>query len=428
MPNVVLVGAQWGDEGKGKLIDFLTVKADIIVRFQGGNNAGHTVKIGDEKHILHLIPSGILHKGKVCVIGNGVVVDPQALLKEMDELTAKGIDVDKNLYISEACHIIFPYHRKLDLLKEAKMGATRIGTTGRGIGPAYMDKFSRVGIRLIDLLDEKVFKRKLEANLEEKNQILTRIYAEQPVRASEIIEPYLGYAERLRKFSANTSVLLNEALKAKKNILFEGAQGTLLDVDFGTYPFVTSSNPTAGGACTGSGVGPTAIDRVIGVAKAYTTRVGEGPFPTEFDAVLSEKIRKEGGEFGATTGRPRRCGWFDVVMLRHAVSVNGLDSIAITKLDVLDILPKIKVCTAYKYKGKTYEHFPLNIDILSRIEPVYEEFDGWSCSTKDVKKYDELPVNAKKYLERLEKMIGVKIKIVSVGAERGETLFLESIF
>jgi adenylosuccinate synthase len=428
MPNVVLVGAQWGDEGKGKLIDFLTVKADYIVRFQGGNNAGHTVKIGGDKFILHLIPSGILHKGKVCVIGNGVVVDPQALLKEMDELTAKGIEVDRNFYVSEACHIIFPYHRQLDLLKEAKMGLLRIGTTGRGIGPAYMDKFSRVGIRLVDLLDEKVFARKLEANLEEKNQILTRIYAEQPVRASEILEPYLAFAERLRKFSANTSVLLNDALQKKKNILFEGAQGTLLDIDFGTYPFVTSSNPTAGGACTGTGVGPTAIDTVIGVAKAYTTRVGEGPFPTEFDEELSDKIRKEGGEFGATTGRPRRCGWFDVVILRHAVAVNGLDSIAITKLDVLDILPKIQICTAYRHKGKAYEHFPQSMDILRESEPVYEEFDGWQCSTKDVKKYDELPANAKKYLARLEKLVGVKIKIISVGAERGETLFLESIF
>ncbi|MDP8262668.1 MAG: adenylosuccinate synthase [Candidatus Ancaeobacter aquaticus] len=428
MPNLVLVGAQWGDEGKGKIIDVLTEKADVVIRFQGGNNAGHTVKIGTEEFILHLIPSGILHKGKICMIGNGVVVDPLALLQEIEELATKGISIDNNLFVSETCHIIFPYHRKLDLVKEEKMGSLRIGTTGRGIGPAYMDKFSRVGIRLCDLLNKDVFKRKLEANLEEKNLVLQKVYGEEPISFDEIFETYTDYAQKLRKYSANTSLLLNRAIKEGKNILFEGAQGTLLDVDFGTYPFVTSSNPTAGGACTGTGVGPTSIDNVIGIAKAYTTRVGEGPFPTEFPEDLAAKIRKEGLEYGATTQRPRRCGWFDAVIVRHAVSVNGCDSLAVTKMDVLDKLPVIKICTGYKYKGEMIYDFPLNIDVLHESEPVYEECEGWQTSTNEVKRYEDLPVNAQKYLARIEKLAGVKIKIISVGAERGETLLLDSVF
>ena len=403
MPCTIVVGAQWGDEGKGKIIDILARDADIIVRFQGGNNAGHTVVVGDEEFILHLIPSGILHKGKLCIIGNGVVIDPQALLNEINMLREKGIEVDGNLLISEGAHVIFPYHKVID-----KKHGTIIGTTGRGIGPCYVDKMTRCGIRTIDLVNKDSLRRKLQANLEKSLEFdMEKIYTE-----------YLNYAKRIKKYFCNTSLVLNEAIAKGKRILFEGAQGTLLDIDHGTYPYVTSSNAVAGGALTGTGVGPTKIDKVIGVMKAYTTRVGEGPFPTEFRQLLMEKIRCKGKEFGATTGRPRRCGWFDAVIAGHAVMVNGLTEIVVTKLDVLDEIQKIKICTAYKYKGKEYRHFPADIDILTNLQPVYEEYDGWMQDTTSVTRFRDLPKNAKTYLSHLSKLLKVKIGMVSVGSER----------
>ncbi|MDP6686157.1 MAG: adenylosuccinate synthase, partial [Candidatus Omnitrophota bacterium] len=372
-------------------------------RYQGGNNAGHTVVIGEQEFILHLIPSGILHKGKTCIIGNGLVVDPEALLKEIAMLKQKGIDVDGNLFVSEISHVILPYHKVIDKRRGAK-----IGTTGRGIGPCYVDKMARCGIRMIDLINKESLRRKLEANLKDDKEFdLEKIYKE-----------YLDYGEKVKKYFCNVSLVLNKAIAENKRVLFEGAQGTLLDIDHGTYPYVTSSSSTAGGALTGTGVGPTVIDKVIGVVKAYTTRVGEGPFPTGFEEDLMEKIRSKGKEFGATTGRPRRCGWFDAVIVRHSVLVNGLTEIAVTKLDVLDEMEKIKICTGYKYKGKVYKDFPADIDILSDCVPVYEEHSGWMQDTTEVKSYKGLPENAKKYLDRLSKLLVVKIGMVSVGSKR----------
>jgi len=407
MSCTIVVGAQWGDEGKGKIIDILARDADIIVRYQGGNNAGHTVVVGEKEFILHLIPSGVLHEGKLCIIGNGVVVDPEALLKEIEMLREKGIKVDGNLLISEAAHVIFPYHKVIDKRRGAK-----IGTTGRGIGPCYVDKMARCGIRMVDLVNEGLLRRKLQANLEGPEEFdFEKIYRE-----------YLDYGRKMEKYFANVSLVLNKAISGKKEILFEGAQGTLLDIDHGTYPYVTSSSASAGGALTGTGVGPTKIDKVIGVVKAYTTRVGEGPLPTEFKKALMEKIRCKGKEFGATTGRPRRCGWFDAVIVKHAVVLNGLSEIAVTKLDVLDEMEKIKICTGYKYKGKTYKDFPADIDVLEQCTPVYEEHDGWIEDTGSVVEYKDLPKNAKTYLERLSKLLDVKIGIVSVGSKRTETI------
>ncbi|MFH1854675.1 MAG: adenylosuccinate synthase [Candidatus Omnitrophota bacterium] len=403
MSCTIVVGAQWGDEGKGKIIDILSSDADIIVRYQGGNNAGHTVVIGDKEFILHLIPSGILHKGKVCIIGNGVVIDPEALLKEISMLREKGIEVDGNLLISETAHVIFPYHKIID-----KKRGTQIGTTGRGIGPCYVDKMARCGIRMADLVNKDLLKNKLKANLEGSAEF----------DFDEIYRTYLDYGKKTRKYLINASLVLNKAISKKKRILFEGAQGTLLDIDHGTYPYVTSSNATAGGALTGTGVGPTKIDKVIGVVKAYTTRVGEGPFPTEFKKDLMEKIRNKGREFGATTGRPRRCGWFDAVIVKHAVNVNGLSEIVVTKLDVLDEMEKIKICTAYEYKGKIYRDFPADLDILINCVPVYEEHKGWMRDTTAVRSFKELPKAAKVYLERMSMLLGVKIGMVSVGSKR----------
>ncbi len=423
MSNIVVIGAQWGDEGKGKIIDILSKDADYVVRYQGGNNAGHTVVVGNEEIILHLIPSGILHKNKVCVIGNGVVIDPQALLSEIDYIRKKNIDIDGNLRISEEAHIILPYHKILDKLREEKFLKNKIGTTGRGIGPCYTDKFLRSGIRVVDLLNKKVFKEKLSCNIEEKNAIFSLVYKAQNFSFDEIYKQYLCYAKLIRPYVCNCSVLLNDAIKKKKNILFEGAQGTLLDIDHGTYPFVTSSNATAGGACSGTGVGPTKIDKVVGIVKAYTTRVGEGPFPTEFSAKLMNTVRTRGKEFGATTGRPRRCGWFDAVIVKHAVIVNGLDSIAVTKLDVLDMMPRLRICVGYLYKGKTYTDFPPDIEVLWKAKPVYEELSGWLEDTTRVKKYSDLPANARLYLNRLSQLAGAKIEIVSIGSERTQTLF-----
>ncbi len=419
MANIVILGAQWGDEGKGKVIDIFTRKVDFVVRYQGGNNAGHTVVIDNDEFILHLIPSGILHKRKICVIGNGVVVDPRALLEEIKMLKARGIDVDGRLLVSENAHVIFPYHKKLDELKEEKR--KKIGTTKKGIGPCYADKVARSGIRVADLLDEAILKEKLLANLEEKNAILGKIYGVKGFSFDEIYAEYLTYAKEIKKYVANTTVLLNDAIKNNKRILFEGAQGTLLDVDHGTYPFVTSSNSTAGGASIGTGVGPAKIGKVIGVVKAYTTRVGEGPFPTEFTKDLMERIRNKGKEFGATTGRPRRCGWFDGVIVKHSVMVNGMDEIVVTKLDVLDDLESIKICTAYKFEGKIYNEFPSSVRLLAGCEPVYEEFPGWKKDTTRVTSYLQLPKNAKNYLKRMQALLKTKIVLISVGCDRKQT-------
>lgn len=419
MPNIVVIGAQWGDEGKGKVIDIFSAKTDYIARYQGGNNAGHTVVIGGDTFILHLIPSGILHKGKICVIGNGVVIDPRALLEEVAILESKGITIDGRLMISENAHVIFPYHKLLDELKEGM--TKKIGTTKKGIGPCYADKVARSGIKIIDLLNENVLKEKLKANLDEKNAVFTKIYSAEGFSFDEMYSEYLDYGKKIKKYICDTAVLLNEAVNKKKDILFEGAQGTLLDVDHGTYPFVTSSNATAGGAATGTGVGPNKIDKVIGVVKAYTTRVGEGPFPTEFSDSLMNKIRAKGNEFGATTGRPRRCGWFDSVVVGHSVMVNGIDEIVVTKLDVLDEMDSLKICTAYKYKGKTYKHFPSDIEVLNRCEPVYEELPGWCADTQHITAYAKLPKNAKSYLKRMQELVKTKIVLVSVGSDRAQT-------
>jgi len=419
MPNTVVVGAQWGDEGKGKVIDMLTERADVVVRFQGGNNAGHTVVVGETEFIMHLIPSGILHSGKLCIVGNGVVVDPSVLLEEIDMLRGKGIEVEpSNLGVSDQAHLIFPYHKALDKLKEAKVGPGKIGTTGRGIGPCYADKASRVGIRVADLLDDEIFRRKLRINIEEKNTLFTTLYQAPTFSFEEVHEAYVGYRERISPFVIHAPVVLNRAIAQGKSILFEGAQGTWLDIDHGTYPHVTSSNATAGGACVGSGIGPSQIDRVIGVVKAYTTRVGEGPFPTEFPAPLMELIRSKGKEFGATTGRPRRCGWFDAVLVKHAILVNGITEVAVTKLDVLDNSPRVKICTGYRLNGKLLEYPPSLIERWAQVEPVYEEHPGWLTDTTQVGCFEDLPPGARRYLKRLEELLKVKISIVSVGSKR----------
>jgi len=428
LSNVIVVGTQWGDEGKGKIVDYIMDKADYVVRYQGGNNAGHTVVVKGEQFILHLIPSGILRPGKMCIIGNGVVVDPMVLLQEIDELKKRGIHIDSNLLLSMNAHLIFPYHKMLDKAREKKKGARRIGTTGRGIGPAYMDKIARVGIRVVDLMNEKLFAELLKLNVEEKNEWFTQFYKLEPLSYKKILEEYLEYFRRIKKYISDTGIIINEACSSGKNILFEGAQGNLLDIDFGTYPFVTSSNASAGGACTGTGLAPNRIDRIIGVAKAYTTRVGEGPFPTEFSNELSELLRKKGKEFGATTGRPRRCGWFDAVIVRHSVRINHLDGLAITKLDVLDDLKKIKICTGYKYQGEIHKDFPYVLEVLERGEPVYEEMDGWESSTSGISSFNKLPHNAQSYLKRLSEILDVDICLVSVGSNRKETIILKDIF
>ncbi|WP_366923558.1 adenylosuccinate synthase [Metallumcola ferriviriculae] len=427
MPAVVLVGAQWGDEGKGKITDFLAKKAEYVVRYQGGNNAGHTVKVDDREFKLHLIPSGILYPGKICVIGNGVVVDPAVLLEELAYLAQEGIDTS-GLRISSNAHLIMPYHRKLDEVEEERRGEHRIGTTKRGIGPAYMDKAARAGMRMVDLLDEEEFKAKLTRVLAEKNYLLEKVYQAEGFKIEEIFEEYVAYTERIRHFITDTSLLVNDAINEGRDVLFEGAQGTLLDLDHGTYPFVTSSNPTAGGACIGAGIGPTKIDQVIGVCKAYTTRVGEGPFPTELDDQIGEEIRKNGAEFGTTTGRPRRCGWFDAVILRYAVRVSGLSSLALTKLDVLDSLERIKVCTGYKLNGKEISEFPHSLKQLSLCEPIYEELPGWQENTSNARQFNELPLNAQKYIKRLEEIAGVPAAIVAVGPKRTETIQTKDMF
>ncbi|MFQ5586171.1 MAG: adenylosuccinate synthase [Thermodesulfobacteriota bacterium] len=427
--NIVVVGTQWGDEGKGKIVDILAEYADIIARFQGGNNAGHTVTIDGEQFILHLVPSGILHNGKTCIIGNGVVVDPEVLLQEIDTLRERGkFQDDSALLLSEDAHLIMPYHKKLDILKEKLKGESKIGTTGRGIGPAYEDKVGRCGIRCMDLLDEPVLREKIKINLLEKNHLLKNLLHDDGYEIHDIYYRYLEYAERLKRYITDTSLFLDRAMKEDKKILFEGAQGTLLDVDFGTYPYVTSSNTVAGEAATGSGIGPTRLESVIGITKAYTSRVGEGPFPTELTDEMGESLRLMGGEYGATTGRPRRCGWFDSVAARYSARVNGLTGLVITKLDVLDKLEKIPVCTAYKYKGKIIEEFPSDSYILAQCEPEYEVMDGWQSDTSGITTFNKLPKKAQTYVRRIEDLTRVEALMVSVGVNRKEIIIRQNPF
>jgi adenylosuccinate synthase len=423
MANTILVGAQWGDEGKGKIIDFLTGEADIVVRSQGGNNAGHTVILSGKKYVLHLIPSGILRPRKVCVIGNGVVIDPVSLVGEIETLLRQGVKIRKGqLLISDAAHLVFPYHRLLDEQRELMKGPFRIGTTKRGIGPAYGDKAARTGLRMCDLMQPAVFTEKLRAKIQENNAILKALGAPK-VSLKEVNDAYLGAAAKLRPFVTNTVVYLHEAIKAGREILFEGAQGTFLDIDHGTYPYVTSSNTTAGGACTGSGVPPHRMDRVIGVMKAYTTRVGEGPFPTE-DAVIGDMLHAMGREFGATTGRARRCGWFDAAAARYATMINGIDSVAITNIDGLDSLDWIKVCTHYKLGRKRLEVPPTDVRQLAECQPVYVEFEGWNQPVTGAKKWSDLPQKAREYLKGLATLTGAKLAIASVGPGRDQTIVL----
>ena len=420
--SLVIVGAQWGDEGKGKITDYLAKTAEVVVRYQGGNNAGHTVEVDSEQYKLHLIPSGILYSDKQCIIGNGVVIDPEAFLKEIDGLEARGITT-KNLKVSDRAHVIFPYHKKIDELSEIRRGSDDIGTTKKGIGPAYMDKTERIGIRVCDLMHTEVFKVKLKQNVEAKNDYLKRIYGFEGYSYDDMLEKYLAYAERLRPYVDDTSVLVYNAIKENKKVLFEGAQGTLLDIDLGTYPYVTSSHPISGGVCIGAGIGPSMIQKAVGVVKAYTTRVGKGPFPTELMDELGETLRQKGNEFGTTTGRPRRCGWFDAVIVRFAVRVSGLTSLAITKLDTLSGIEKIKLCVGYKVNGKLIRDFPASLEDLALCQPVYEEFDGWD-DISGITEYKKLPVAVMRYLERIEELSGAKVSLISVGPKRNQTIVI----
>ncbi len=424
MANVIVIGAQWGDEGKGKITDLLSRSADVVVRYQGGNNAGHTVVVNDRTFKLHLIPSGILYPKTECIIANGTVIDPKVLLEEVDRLKDLGISTD-NLFISETAHVTMPYHRELDRASETQRAEHKIGTTGRGIGPTYADKSERVGIRIGDLMDEKRMPKKLRWAIEQKNIVLQKLYNLEPLDVEAIIAEYRGYADRLRPHVVDASLKIDAAIRERRNILFEGAQGTLLDLDHGTYPYVTSSNPVAGGACIGAGVGPTCIDRVIGVAKAYTTRVGEGPFPTELHDQTGTHIGDRGAEFGTTTGRKRRCGWFDGVIGRYAVRINGLDCLAVTKLDVLDDLEEIKVCTAYELDGKVVRDFPSDARAFARAIPIYETLAGWKRSTSECKNVEDLPQQAKDYLKFLADLMEIPIAIISLGASRGQTIIVE---
>jgi adenylosuccinate synthase len=422
MPVHIIVGAQWGDEGKGKIVDLLSEKIDIVARYQGGANAGHTVVIGTNTYVLHLIPSGIFHPHVICVIGNGVVVDPVALLEEIEQLRKLNIDFAGRLLISRNAHLIMPYHKLLDAIREQT--ADKIGTTGRGIGPAYIDKFMRVGIRIADLLDRDSFVGKIKKNIEEKNQLLRNVYGTKELNVDKIVSDYEEFAKKINEYITDTSHFLNNALRERKRILAEGAQGALLDIDHGTYPYVTSSNPTSGGACTGLGIPPTAVDSITGIVKAYTTRVGNGPFPTEQENDTGERMRTIGGEYGATTGRPRRCGWFDAVSVRYAVMINGISSIAITKLDVLDSFKKIFLCTGYRIDGKVTNSFPTDSRTLSRVEPIYESFDGWNRSTADARRFSDLPTAARIYLGAIAEHAGATVSMISVGARRDQTILL----
>lgn len=427
MSAVVVIGTQWGDEGKGKIVDYLAEQADVVVRYQGGNNAGHTVVVNGNEFKLHLLPSGILYDGKTCVIGNGVVIDPEVLLKEIKGMQDKGID-PSSLRISNRAHVIMPYHRLLDAVEEDHRGDNKIGTTKRGIGPCYMDKNARSGIRMVDLMDKEEFIAKLEDNMEAKNHLLKAVYDTEGFDFETVRDEYLGYAEQLRPYVADTAAVLHKALREQKKILFEGAQATLLDLDHGTYPYVTSSHPIAGGACIGAGIGPTKISKVIGVVKAYTTRVGEGPFPTELLCEIGDHIRTVGHEFGTTTGRPRRCGWLDACVVRYAGQVSGIDAMAITRLDILDDMETLKICVGYKYKGEVLDEFPASLKVLAEVEPVYEEVPGWKTDTTKCRSYADLPENARKYLDRLAAAAGIRVGIVSVGPGREQTIILEDMF
>ncbi|NOY85381.1 MAG: adenylosuccinate synthase [Nitrospirae bacterium] len=426
--NLIVIGTQWGDEGKGKIVDLLSEDADYVVRYQGGHNAGHTIVIGDKKIVLHLIPTGLLQPGKTGVIGNGVVINPEALLQEIATLCKENIDVSGRLFISETAHLIMPYHQRIDLESEKTKGKQKIGTTGRGIGPAYADKMARNGIRVCDLYDAERFREKLETNLKEINLILEQVYQVEAFDPEDIFKEYLVYAEKIKPYVLNTSLLLNQAMDDGKQMLFEGAQGTHLDVDHGTYPFVTSSNSGAGGASTGTGVGPTRFDEVLGVTKAYTTRVGSGPFPAELTDQMGETLREKGGEFGATTGRPRRCGWFDALQVRQTVRINHMTSLALTKLDVLDGIPEISICVGYEVDGKVLDEMPTALSHLEKAKPVLRHFPGWTESTYGVTDYEKLPKNAKTYLEAISTLVACRIDIISTSSKRGETIVLRNPF
>jgi len=429
MADVIIIGAQWGDEGKGKIVDLLAEQADCVVRFQGGNNAGHTIVVGGRKFILHLIPSGILHRGKMCLIGNGVVLDPAVLVKEMEKLNDGGLPVTpEDLMISRYAHVIMPYHQALDLAREVRKGEAKIGTTGRGIGPCYEDRAARTGVRVHELFDEAGLRQKLAQNLEEKNFMLERFYGVEPLAVEPIIDQYLDYGRRLQPFAGNVSEYLDVAFRSGRNILFEGAQGTHLDIDHGTYPFVTSSSTVAGNACCGAGVGPTRIDSVLGVIKAYTTRVGGGPFPTELLDATGEFIRERGGEFGATTGRPRRCGWLDMMVVNASVRLNGLAGLVVTKLDVLTGIPTIKVAVGYQCGAERPGIMPNELQSLEACQPVHEEFPGWEEDIRMVRRFTDLPANAQRYLLAVEEMAGVPLNIVSVGPGRDENIILKHPF
>ncbi len=430
MPVQIIVGAQWGDEGKGKVVDMLSEHVDIVARYQGGANAGHTVclpadrhGIGEKTYVLHLIPSGIFHNHITCVIGNGVVIDPVALMSEIGQLQQAGINITGRLLVSHNAHLIMPYHKLLDSIRE--QSSNKIGTTGRGIGPAYIDKFMRVGIRIVDLLDRDVLAKKLKASIEEKNQILTKVYGESAIDVDAIIAEYQDFDKKIDEYITDTSSYLNQALKDGKKIIAEGAQGALLDVDHGTYPFVTSSNPTSGGACTGLGIPPTSVESVVGIVKAYSTRVGNGPFPTELLDGTGERLRTIGHEFGATTGRPRRCGWFDAVALKYSAMVNGIEKTVITKLDVLDAFDEINVCVAYEHNGKRLKSFPTDVKTLEQIRPVYETFAGWKTPISSARKFADLPGTTRTYLQALAELTDTKLWIVSVGPRRDQTIFVD---
>jgi adenylosuccinate synthase len=420
MSTVVVVGTQWGDEGKGKITDFLAESADVVARYQGGNNAGHTILIDGKKFKLSLIPSGVFYKEKTCVIGNGMVINPEALIQEINYIHENGFDT-KNLVISDRAHVIMPYHMLLDALEEDRKGPNKIGTTRKGIGPCYMDKAARNGIRIADLMDAEEFELRLRPLMEEKNQVITQVYGAEPLDVEEILTKYLEYAEVLRGYVTDTSVVLNDAIDAESRVLFEGAQGVMLDIDQGTYPFVTSSNPSAGGVCIGSGVGPSKIKQVIGVAKAYTTRVGDGPFPTELNDATGDYIRETGHEYGTVTGRARRVGWFDSVVVRHARRVSGITGLSLNSLDVLSGLATVKICTGYKFRGEIITHYPASLKMLAECEAVYEELPGWSEDITSAKTLDDLPANTRKYVERVSELTGIPISIFSVGRNREQT-------
>ncbi|WP_020617473.1 adenylosuccinate synthase [Paenibacillus daejeonensis] len=427
MSTVVVVGTQWGDEGKGKITDYLAEGADVVARYQGGNNAGHTIIIGNKKYKLTMIPSGIFNENKVCVIGNGMVINPAALIEEIEYIHEHGFS-SENLKISDRAHVIMPYHMVLDALEEDRKGDNKIGTTRKGIGPCYMDKAARAGIRIADLMDGEIFEEKVRKLVAEKNHVIAQVYGGEPVDADAIISDYLGYAEKLRPYVADTSVVLNDAIDSDKKVLFEGAQGVMLDIDQGTYPFVTSSNPTAGGVCIGSGVGPSKIQQVIGVAKSYTTRVGDGPFPTELHNEIGDTIRETGHEYGTVTGRPRRVGWFDTVVVRHARRVSGITGLSLNSLDVLTGLETVKICTAYKYRDEIIEHYPASLKMLGECEAVYEELPGWSEDISGAKKLEDLPETTQRFVARVAELTGIPIAIFSVGRNRDQTNPVRKIY